>query len=239
MRVSTGIPGLDELIGGGIPAGKTVLVSGKTGTGKTILSVQFLVNGIGKGENGVLVTIGEDKGRIMEYMKNFGWDLEEMCKDGSLSVLDLTPVPKGGESKFYLAHDPEIEFTIDSLASMIDGEVRRIGAKRMAIDSVSGILLAYSDEFSLRYEMLALLNMMRNTGCTAILTSELTDLPRERMIEFLVDGVIELDYPLIGNERIRTLAIRKMRGTPHDLGVYMYEIGRNGISIVSKAEYLR
>ena len=240
QRIDTGIPGLNELVEGGFIKGKSVLVSGTTGTGKTTFSIQFLCAGSNKGEPGVLVTLGEAKEHLFGYMSRFGWDLESLIAKKRLSIIDATPMPKGGSSIFYIADAPDMKFNIDAVSGLVLDEIKRVNASRVAIDSITAMLLAYPDAFALRHELLALINMLERTGCTSILTNEVLsdELYRYGLVEFVTHGLIELSYPVIKNEHVRTLTVRKMRGTAHDKGVYLYDMGEGGIRITSKAEYL-
>jgi len=220
--------------------GKSILLSGGTGTGKTTFSVQFLCAGASKGEPGVLVTIGEATNHLKEYMGRFGWDLDVLIAKNHLSIIDATPVPKGTSSMFFMADAPNMEFNTDAISSLVLDEIKRIGASRVAVDSVTTMLLAHPDVFVMRHELLALVNMLEKTGCTSILTNEVLpgELSKLGLIEFVTHGLIELSYPVIKNEHVRMLTIKKMRGTKHDKGVYLYDVGSDGIRITSKAEYL-
>jgi KaiC/GvpD/RAD55 family RecA-like ATPase len=244
--VDTGIPGLNELIEGGFVKGKPVLVAGSAGTGKTTFCMQFLVSGATKyDEPGVFVTMGEGIRHIFDYMTRYGWDLELLVARNKLSLVDVTPVPVGMD-KFYIAHDQSLEFNPDTLCDLILKEIKRIDASRVVIDSITALLLTTTDEFALRHELLALTTMLDRTGCTSLLTSEVTSRPvsstgelsRSELAEFIAHGVIELALRFVQNEHIRTLTVRKMRGTNHDKGIYLYEIGPEGIKITTKAKYL-
>ncbi|MBI4361793.1 MAG: hypothetical protein HY558_01320 [Euryarchaeota archaeon] len=239
-RVSSGVPGLDDLVEGGYVPGRTILVSGGAGTGKTTFCIQFLVEGVRRGEPGLLVTMGENKRHIVDYMARFGWDLKRMASENKLGLVDASPLPKGISGKFHIADQPSAEFTLDTVSGLIHGEIKRLKVKRVVLDSVTALLLTTSSEFTLRHELLALVEMLESTGATALLTSETLEGSRhaQDLSGFVTHGLIELEYPRIGNEHVRTLTVRKMRGTNHDRGVYLYEIGAGGIRITSKAEYL-
>jgi KaiC/GvpD/RAD55 family RecA-like ATPase len=241
MRVDTGIIGLDELIDGGFLPGKTYLVSGATGTGKTTFSMQYLVTGAKKGEPCLFVTLGEAGGYIKEYMGKFEWKLSELINEGKIKILDLTPLPKGEAEKYYITEMPELTFNVDTISGIILNEINELSISRVAVDSVTAMVLTNPDEFKLRHELLAFITMLEKSGCTSILTAE--SMPgyadKHALIEFITHGLIQLDYPVIRNEHVRTLTVKKMRGTNHDKGIYLYDIGKEGIRITSKAEYLQ
>jgi len=244
QRIKTGIPGLDELIEGGFVKNKSILLEGTTGTGKTIFSVQFIHNGVTEyGENGVFITIGERKRHVLQYMNKFGWGLENLIKSNRLSIIDAMPTPKGpmGKSKFYIVNKPNIEFSTDSITELIQKEVKRIGASRVAIDSITALLSVSSDDFTHRHELLALSNLLEDLDATTIITSEIASdgyVSAHGIEEFVAHGLIKLAYPFVDGEYKRVLTVRKMRGTCHKKSVYLYEITNDGIVITSEAEYL-
>lgn len=238
-RIPTGIPGLDDLLEGGFLEGQTVLLTGPTGTGKTTFCAQFLVEAAKKGETGLLVTIGEGRKHILDYMKGFGWDLKALVSGGKLGLLDVTPMPRGPDGKFYITDKPSLEFTLDNVTGLILGEIERLKARRVVLDSVSAMLLVVRDAFRLRHELLAVVDMLERSGCTALLTAERLDAGGHTdLLGFVTHGLVELDYPRLKNEHVRTLTVRKMRGTNHDRGVFLYEIGKQGLQVTSRAEYL-
>lgn len=244
-RTPTAIEGLDDLIGGGFPKNRTILLSGPCGAGKTIFSVQYLHNGITKyDENGVFITLGERKARMLEHMTSFGWGLRKLIAGGKLRIVDVTPMPKGPPQacKYMIADKPNQEFTMDSMAEVLKTNIEEVGAKRVAIDSLTALLLLPHKGFVQRHELLSLTRMLEDSGCTSILTTETPAGTTQETIsgfeEFIVDGVIRLYYSLYRNEYKRTLTIRKMRATNHKNGVYSFGIEENaGIIVRTIAEW--
>ena len=216
-RLKTGIPGLDPLIEGGVLHRSVNLVTGETGTGKTIFSCQFLWHGLQKGETGVYITLEEDPEDIKEDAKQFGWDFQKYIEKDLFRII---------------YHDPA---QINNLSSVLIDEIRSLKAKRLVIDSTSVMGLAVKDAAQIRKQLLNVVNVIKRTDCTALLTSEITEdsktLSRFGVEEFVADGVFVLNYVGIGENSARTLIIRKMRRTKHGTDIYPIQIGSSGIEI--------
>ncbi len=240
-RVPTGIPGLDDLLEGGLPKGRSVLVSGGCGTGKTIMSMQYLIKGaLEHDEPGLYVTVDERADLIREDMLRFGWDIKALEDEGKLALLDLSSTRIGVPSmeQYYVeAH----EFEPEKLLIKIMQTARSIGAKRFVLDSIPALGFHMESENKIREFILKLVYYLRQTGLTSILISELSEEGKELtkfsrfgVEEYVVDGVIVLRYttmPLLeGTHRI--LFIRKMRATKHYEGMVPLKIDTDGIKLV-------
>ena len=215
-RIKSGIPGLDELISGGIPKYSTILLSGTPGSGKTIFSLQFLVNGALKGEKGVYISLEEDVERLKDYMqKLFGWPLEELEKQNKLILV---------KSDIY-------EF--DRFKRLIETNVEKIKAQRVVIDPITVISLFFEKPLEIRRSLIQLDSLLKKLKCTSILTCEIPE--GSRMIssfgieEFISDGIILLSY--VTGKHPRRIVIRKMRASMHDTEVHPFEI-REGKGII-------
>src|SRR5205807_8313934 len=134
-RTPTGIPGLDKLLSGGLPKGRIILLTGGPGTGKTILSSQYLVNGImDYDENGVYVSLDENKQHVFEEMLDFGWDFEDLESNKKLIFLEASPIRYlPAEIKVGKLTVGRKEFSMATLIEMIKTSVREIGAKRIVV----------------------------------------------------------------------------------------------------------
>ncbi|RLJ10107.1 MAG: hypothetical protein DRP15_01175 [Candidatus Aenigmatarchaeota archaeon] len=220
-RISTGIPGLDPLVEGGFIDGSVILLTGGTGTGKTIFSLQFLWHGLQKGESGVYITLEENPTDIKEDGLEFGWDFEKFEKRGLFKIV---------------YHDPA---QVNNLGSVIIDEIERLKAKRIVIDSTSVIALNMESQSQVRKFLYNIINTIKRTGCTGILISEVPEgsqsLTRFGVEEFVVDGVIILNYLGTVGEYVRSLQIRKMRRTDHGKDVYPLDITHKGIIIKSES----
>jgi len=234
-RVPTGIMGLDELMEGGIPEGRSVLISGGTGTGKTIFGLQFLYNGAKKyNEAGIYVTLDERPELIRQDMLKFGWDLRKLEDENMLQIIDgsLAKIGLPSEEQFSL---PTAGFDIDKLLLEVMRVAKRIGAKRLVIDSLPALGINFENEIEVRKAILKLSYLLAKTGVTSMMTSEIAEgenkYGRYGVEEFVVDGVIVLHYMGIGTQSNRTMHIRKMRATKHSEDLHPLEISDKGITI--------
>ncbi len=224
-RLPIGIPGFDGMIEGGFPEKSINMVAGGSGSGKTIFAIQFLLNGALKcNEPGIFITFEEEKEQIFKNMSRFGWDLEELEKANKLIIIRYSPeqvrelLAKGGGS--------------------IEDIIEKIGAKRIAIDSIKSFALLYENELTKKEASFALFKLIRRWGCTALFTSQDESLKVEESIspelEFEVDSVILLYNIMRRGNRQRAIEVLKMRGTNHKTGVYKMEITNKGIKINQK-----
>ncbi len=219
-RTPTGIPGLDEMLGGGFPQGRVLLVLGEPGAGKTILCSQFLANGIEKfGENGLFVSIEEGKNFYDREMKQFGWDFSAAEKEGRFAFVDASPIRAiPGEVKVGKLTIGKQDFSLISLIEVIRNNAKTIDARRIVVDPISLLLFQYSDETQRRKALLDLVDALSETGATCVLASELHRVGlRGRILqieEYLVHGVVMMQT--IGTGRTRIIQVEKMRETAID-----------------------
>jgi KaiC/GvpD/RAD55 family RecA-like ATPase len=217
-RIGTGIPGLDQLIQGGFLENSVNLVTGETGTGKTIFSLQFIWKGLQKGDSGLYITLEERPEDIKSDAQMFGWDFEKFEKKGLCRII---------------YHDPA---QVNNLGSVIIDEIKTLKAKRLVIDSTSLIGLNVQEPSQIRKLLLSIVNIIKRTGCAALLISEIPEehkaLSRFGVEEFVVDSVIILNYlEYASGELNRSLIIRKMRRTNHGTDIYPMEIQKDGIYV--------
>ena len=238
-RIKTGIQGFDSLIEGGIPRGRTMLVSGATGTGKTIFSMQFLYNGALKfDEPGVYVTLDERPALIREDCLRFGWDLKKLESENKINLVDgsIAKIGMPSDEEFSL---PTTGFDLDKLLLETIRTIKRINAKRVVIDSIPALGFNFENEQDVRRAVLKLGYMLTRAGVTSIMTSEIEEgeakFSKYGVEEYTADGVIVLHYLGIGTQSTRHLLIRKMRATKHSEEIHPIEIGSTGI-IVKKIE---
>ena len=236
-RVKTGIKGLDELLEGGIPRGRTVLVTGGSGTGKTIFGMQFIYYGALNGEPGVHLTMEEKPKNVRKEMAEFGMDVTKMEKEGKIAMIDASLVRLGLESdeKFTLA--PE-SFDINHLIQNLIMTARNINAKRVVIDALPSLdVLLDSDNTKVRNAIIEINYLLQENDLTSVLLDEMPSgkesYSRHDVEEFVVDGLIILDK--IESLDKRSLLISKMRGTKHELKPVNFDISSGkGISVESK-----
>ncbi len=219
-RTPTGIPGLDEMLGGGFPQGRVLLVLGEPGAGKTILCSQFLANGIEKfGENGLFVSLEESKNYYDREMNQFGWDFAAAEKEGKFAFVDASPIRAiPGEVKVGKLTIGKQDFSLISLIEVIRNNAKTIGARRIVVDPVSLLLFQYTDETQRRKALLDLVDALSETGATCVLSSELRRVGLKGRIlqieEYLVHGVVLMQT--IGTGRTRIIQVEKMRETSID-----------------------
>jgi len=215
-QVTTGIKGLDTLLKGGLPKGSTTLVSGTPGSGKTILSMQFLVNGyLQAKEKGFYISLEEDVDRMENYMsKSFGWPIKELRKKGKL-ILVRSDV-----------------YDFEKFKDLIETTVEKNGIERVVIDPITVLSLFFERPLEIRRSLLELDRMLKKLNCTSLLTCEIPEgsnaISSFGIEEFTSDGIIVLTYK-IGAPR--GIVIRKMRLVDHDKEIHPFEI-KSGKGII-------
>lgn len=224
-RVATGVHGLDDLLEGGLPQGRIVALTGSAGSGKTTFGMQFLMQGIrADEENGVYVTLEEEEADLFQDMGRYGWDLKTLIAENKLALL-RSPVP----------FEVGAPLPVDELLDNIHAAVSRVGAKRLVFDSVAALGLPYTDMVTLRRDVMRLCSLLRDLGCTTLLTTEMPDgdhLTRFGIEQFVAQGAIVLHVA----QTYRGIEIRKMRGTRHDTNVHRMRITDRGL-VVSPGEH--
>ncbi|HIK28893.1 MAG: circadian clock protein KaiC [Oscillatoriaceae bacterium SKW80] len=228
QKIRTMIEGLDDISHGGLPIGRTTLVSGTSGTGKTLLAVQFLYNGIMQfDEPGVFVTFEESPIDIIKNASSFGWDLQRLIDEGKLFILDASPDPEGQEVVG--------NFDLSALIERIQYAIRKYKAKRVSIDSVTAVFQQYDAASVVRREIFRLVARLKQLGVTTIMTTERVEeygpVARFGVEEFVSDNVVIVRNVLEGERRRRTIEILKLRGTTHMKGEYPFTITNDGINI--------
>lgn len=225
-RVSTGIAGVDDVLRGGLLPASSLLVGGP-GTGKTVLSLRFLIEGARRGEKCLLISFGESERRVRRDAASFGWpldgiDFEDFSGIGSGRVL-------AGEYKVFRSSEVEGE--------PVWGRLRETIAKyepaRLVIDSVSFLKFLSVDEFQYRRQLQSLLAQLSGQGCVCILLISPLELEQDATLAFAVDGVIRLERILSENRlvEIRTLEVEKFRGSGYLGGRHAMRISESGISL--------
>ncbi len=243
-RVPTGIDGLDDMIEGGFPRGRTVLLSGGCGTGKSIFGLQFLYKGaVDYDEPGVYVTVDERPELTRQDMLRFGWDIASLEEQGKLVMLDLTGSKIGVQTGEKYALNSALD--IDRLVLKIMQTAGEIGARRLVIDSLPALGFHLKGEAEVRNMILKLTYMIRKSDLTAVLISEVPEqtpgsgpmmFSKYGVEEYVADSVILLHYLGMGTDTNRTLYVRKMRGTKHIEDIIPMHITEAGIKLVNPDE---
>ncbi|TGG84167.1 MAG: circadian clock protein KaiC [Aphanocapsa feldmannii 277cV] len=228
QKLPTGIEGFDDVCQGGLPIGRSTLISGTSGTGKTIFSLHFLYNGIKQfDEPGIFVTFEESPLDILRNAASFGWNLQELVEQDKLFILDASPDPEG--------QDVAGNFDLSGLIERINYAIRKYKAKRVAIDSVTAVFQQYDAVSVVRREIFRLIARLKEIGVTTVMTTERIDeygpVARYGIEEFVSDNVVIVRNVLEAERRRRTVEILKLRGTSHMKGEFPFTIGRHGVSI--------
>ncbi len=235
-RVPTGITGLDELISGGFPEDSVNLVSGPAGSAKSLISMQFIYNGVvNHGETGIYLTLEEPRENIIRAMTSYGMDIEKYEKEGKLLLLDM------GEVRRRSGSDEEVDVVgFEGLMTMLDNLLKFSGAKRLSIDSVTAIGLHYEDSPGrLRRELFKFASFLREKELTSLMITESiegTQLTRYGIEQFISDSFIVLGLEDVKGELRRTLTVRKMRFTKHDTTKHPLLITSNGINVSAESK---
>jgi len=228
IRVSTGVEGLDEMLNGGFSKGRIILVSGGPGTGKTILALQYLIRSLERGESGVYVTLEEPLVFIMENANSLGWNFRAYEKKNSLRLLDFYAVPYGSSSEIRTRQYGESTL---SILKEISKAAKEVGAEHIVIDPITSIAVHEQSAGMKRYRIAEIINELRRTGCTSILTSEIVSAGEFYIEEFLADGVLRLEKTVQNFNLINVLLIEKMRGVKYDEQPRRYIIDEGGLKV--------
>jgi len=214
-RLTSGVPHLDELIEGGIKKGTINLVAGEAGSGKSTFATHFITAGAKAGEKGLYISIEEKKEKFIENMGRYGFELKKL--------------EESGEVIFHKSNVVEIRNFLDQGVVAFEEYFREGDVKRVVIDSITALMLAYNEETSQRNSLMQLFELLERWGATVLVTSEIDDGQARFGIEYLVDGIFRLYYRKIGQERVRTLEVFKMRGTNHTNQEIVYRLAEKGI----------
>lgn len=226
-RVDTGIEGLNQMLNGGLLAGRVILVSGSTGTGKTTLGMQFIYEGIKKyNEPGVFVTLEQSKEKIKEDMGKLGINL-----DGLGNGFNLI----GGSIAKVMHYRDKTKAKVEDFLAEVEEIIKQTKAKRVVIDSLNLFLILFKTDEERRRALLALAEMLSRYKCTTLFTCEVrentSDLSWYGFEEFVVDGVIVLYNIKQESSFLQGLAIRKMRGIKHEKSIVPYSITDKGVVV--------
>jgi circadian clock protein KaiC len=222
QKIPTGIPGFDDIALGGLPQGRATLIAGSAGSAKTVFATQFLLAGIERyGEPGVFVTFEDAPGDLRENVRGFGWEISAHEEAGMWAFVDASL--RSDEVATVVG-----EFDLSAMLARVVGAVKRIGAKRVAIDSVNALFNRFADETMLRADLFRLMTALKELGVTVIFTAERVaeygEVTRFGIEEFVADNVLILRNTLNDERRRRTIEILKFRGCPHERGEFPFTI---------------
>jgi circadian clock protein KaiC len=221
-RLSTGIAALDDMMGGGIPLGDSLLVAGSSGTGKSAFGTTFIAEGLRRGEPGVMVVFEERPEDVVRRAKNLGQDLAMAEREGTLKLLYLRP----------------LDLSVDETVHEIVKSVKEIGARRLVIDSLVGFEMALAPGFreDFRESLYRLVAALTGMGLTVMMTAELEDSYTDLRFSphgtaFLTDAIILQRYVELGGQFKRVMAVVKVRASAHSKDLRLFEIGADGMVV--------
>ncbi len=226
-KAPTGVQGLDEITGGGLPRGRPTLVCGSAGCGKTLLAMEFLVRGATQlGEPGVFMAFEETGQELTENVRSLGFDLGELVEQKKLAI-DFVRVERN-------EIEETGEYDLEGLFVRLNYAIDSVGAKRVVLDTLETLFGGLSDTGILRGELRRLFRWLKDKGVTAVITAESGDatLTRHGLEEYVSDCVILLDHRVADQVSTRRLRIVKYRGTVHGTNEYPFLIDEDGISVL-------
>jgi len=220
-RVETGVPGFDNLVGGGFEDQSINLIAGGSGSGKSIFAVEFLLRGITKGEKVLYISFEEKKQDFYENMTKFGWDLQKAEATGKFLFIEYSP--------------EKVKMMLEEGGGAIESTVLKHKVTRIVIDSVSSFSLLFDDEQARRKAILGLFDIIRKWNVTSLLTVQHTPTSEKdrglSYVEFEADSLIFLYNLRIDSNRQRFIEVLKMRGTDHSKTMHIFKIDRGGIKV--------
>ena len=225
-KTVTGIHGFDEITDGGLPTARPSLVCGPPGTGKSIFAMQFLVNGATRfAEPGVFLTFEESADELVANVRSLGFDIDGLTRDGRLLVDALPLEPQSVQTG---------EFNLEALIVRLAWAVEQIGAKRVAIDNVEALFIAFDRPALVRSELRRLFRWLKDHDLTTVITAERGEdmLTRHGMEEYLSDCVVLLDHRVVHDVATRRMRVLKYRGSTHGRNEYPFLIGADGFEVL-------
>jgi circadian clock protein KaiC len=223
-RARTGIDGLDDILGGGLPRNRLYLIQGNPGAGKTTAGLQFLLQGVKEGESVLCVTLSETAEELEAVARSHGWSLD------GIRLYELAPGEEGLKSDYTLFHPSEVE--LNKTTQGVLEIVEQIKPTRVVFDSLSEMRLLARDALRYRRQILALKQFFSGRGCTVVLLDDRTADASDLQLESLAHGVIDLEQlaPEYGAER-RRLRVKKLRGVSFRGGNHDFKISTGGLVV--------
>ena len=231
LKTSTGISGLDEMLEGGFPKKRIILVRGGPGSGKTTMCMQFIIEGVKNNESGIYVSMEEPIDLVRENMQLFDWDIKEKEEKGLLHLIDASEILSKGPISQQRNYQQKLIMT--GLTDILKRTITHFNAKRLAIDPITSAVIQQRFPTDKRFEILELIKTLRIMNCTSLISSEFSssDGGDFYVEEYLADGVVILSKILKNYKIIKTARIEKMRGVKHDDDPHRYEITNRGIVV--------
>ncbi len=221
-KLSTGIKGLDDILYGGLPQGKITFVLGRAGTGKTLLSTQFLYEGTLVGDTGLLISFDERVSDLIDHIQSDHHDIKSLILEQSLIV-----------DHIYFddnTHALDEHYTLDGLKLRLDTLIKKYAVKRIVLDSFKSLFQRFEDSFNYKVELTRLLHWLRDLNITTIITGGI-DNDVLGIESYIADCVVLLDQRIHGQISTRRMRVLKYRGSDHECNEYPFSISSNGILV--------
>jgi len=233
-RMETGIPGYDELLGGGFFKGSVNVVSGGTGTGKTVFGGEFIYNGIKAGKKGMIVLTSEETESMRrEWHTSFGWDFWDLEESGDVVFVDVADPELRLQKTVEIAPDELIK----SFRKLLENKINDINPDLIFIDSVEALFLAIDSKYRLRSLVDAVFDVLRKAPATCLVVTG-TIFGVNEVIEYSADSITNIGMVRVGNNLQRSVHVVKHRGSAIINQVRVLQISNDGISVLSQSPYL-
>ncbi len=233
LKIRTGIPGFDLIVDGGLKQGKTIVLSGESGSGKSTFAMQFLHNGaLDFDEPGIFVTLNQSPHELLSDFRDYGWEIERLIDEEKIMIIDARPF-KTDEDLFETAdilYDSE-PFPFTHLTQLILQGIKKIHAKRLVIDSLSVLSMQYGNQFNTRQGIQKMITALDEKKCTSIFISENLD-SRTPPEWYAASGIVLLNHIQKTNTMERSIQVIKMRGTRHSEQTFPIRFNENGYQVL-------
>ena len=232
-KVRTGIPGLDSILSGGLRGGMNVVLSGQPGSGKTTMGMQFLYYGAKDfDESGIFVTLSESPNSIKNNFMSYGWDIQDLIEHGKIIIIDARPFKM---EEGFVALDESLyrgeSLPFMHLTQLILSSIKRIGAKRLVIDSLSVLAMQYTNEFYMRQGLQGMVHALESQYCTSLLISETSEI-QIPLDWYVTSGIILLHHIRREDTMERAIHVLKMRGIKHSEQILPIRISDSGMQVM-------